>query len=566
MLPEASSPQVQEEVEAQFESLTDGERAVKILEKVLPCIIADVGMLIHKPFRFIWDPTVETACTDCLAEIRVAPWPFIEGRPNVGFGTVYHESGHILWSPYGGKLLTRASKEGGEVLQHLLNLIIDRKDDILTAGHAPGFADTLWRRLAYIATMSRRKEHAKRLEGMTEEQKTRFLGNWKPQDVYEDFFFACKWHKYPRYKKTRRAMRVIRSRRLLHAKPEQLLWMAKRVREILGEPAKSKEDGPKGVEQVLIVLSQIANQVHLHGLGSKIDQVLVHAMQKVLANYVAANRKSAMSQLMSMLKAVSSGFSHPGPLSSGKSDHEVPVKKMPPLSEHAAANAELLQSVKPLVEPLVKRLKRVDNPSEFELYGQDEGELDTNEAARIATGLPGYRMETVTERDIEAEIHLAVDCSGSMEGEKLYHAKQIAKLFGEAITVMNPAVTGRAWGFSSRAIYDFGPPDVNSALVKMEGEDGNSDTYMLRHVGTTLAKSLKRRKVLIVLCDDGPDDMEEARRLTQVLMARGIIVVHLLVGVHGTPDIYPVEVLFSNMQECLDEFGDILEKIIANVR
>jgi len=50
------------------------------------------------------------------------------------------------------------------------------------------------------------------------------------------------------------------------------------------------------------------------------------------------------------------------------------------------------------------------------------------------------------------------------------------------------------------------------------------------------------------------------------LLARGVIPVHLLVGVHGTPQIYPVELIFSDMGECLEEFGSVMETIIRHLR
>ena len=145
-------------------------------------------------------------------------------------------------------------------------------------------------------------------------------------------------------------------------------------------------------------------------------------------------------------------------------------------------------------------------------------------------------------------------------------AKQIGVAFSEAINSLEPMCTGRTWAFNSKAISDFGKPSSSSGFVTIEGSGGNSDTHMLAVVGKELAKSHKRRKVLLVLCDDGPDDMALAKQLSQQLMARGIIVIHLLVGVHGTPDIYPVELLYTSMEECLLEFGDLLETIIKNLK
>src|SRR3989344_3460408 len=274
-------------------------------------------------------------------------------------------------------------------------------------------------------------------------------------------------------------------------------------------------------------------------------------------------RSWGLKGLLARLKAM--GMIHPGPISAG-TEKSVPVKKVSPDAKYASAYQSLFAEVQPQVSPLVGRLRRIDNPSEFEIYGQDEGELDLSESARIATALSGYHMETVTERDIDAELHLAIDCSGSMGGDKVHSAKKLATVFSEAVTALRPSCEGSIWAFSSNAIYDFGPLSNQSGFVTIEGEAGNSDTHMLRVVGAKLSKSHKRRKILLVLCDDGPDDMEEAKKISHQLLARGIIVVHLLVGVHGTPSIYPFELLYTSMDECVAEFGDLIESIIKNLK
>ncbi len=546
-----------------FEGLTDVERAAKILEHEFPQLAADIGMLVARPFRLVFDPTVGTASTDCLAEVRISPHFFLEGFRDVGYGTAYHESGHIRTSPYGAKLLARAEREGGPVLRHLLNLILDRKDDFETAAFAPGFAPLLRERLTYICTMTRRKFLEGR--GLSPAQVTVALKGWKPQDPYEDFFFAAKWHKSPRTPEGARAMKYCTRRRLLAASPDVLFWTAKRVREVLGEKAEEDWGTPERVRLEQLFLALIA-ACGLTGCGHPshpLDPKIAQLLQTFIVQFVAGNRKTGLDRLRGILSGM--GVVWPGPVSVGV-ESKVPVTVVAPDPANSAVYQELLAPVAHLVDPLVARLRRVDHPSEYTLYGQDEGDLDLDEAAAIACRLGGYYTETVVERDIDAEVHLAIDCSGSMTGEKVKVAKQIGIAFSEGIKVLAPAVEGHLWAFSSKAIYDLGPPNPNSGIVGIEGEAGNSDTHMLVHVGRAIARSRHRRRVLLVLCDDGPDSIEDVRKLSQQLMARGIIVIHLLVGVHGTPDIYPIELPYTSMEECLAEFGDLLEEIIRNLK
>lgn len=541
-----------------------------ILEQEFPIICNDVGMLIGKPFRLVWDPTTETASTDCLAEVRIAPWPFLVGLRRLGFGMAYHESGHILHSPYGAKLLKEAASED-EAVVHVLNMILDRKDDMLTVQSAPGFETDLRRRLPIICTLGRQAEgekatrgwkvavEAKRKRGamaqtkqrdMTGDERLRFLSRLRPEDAYEDFFRACKWHKRPRTKAARRAMKYLTREKLLKMGPAQLLYAAKRIAEILRREARFQG-------KMQSVPSMLA--LGYPRVGPKVAKVL----KRVAKRHVERHRKNGMEQLEQRLKAVSRA--NPGPLSSAKADR-VPVVQLKPRPQDLAEYQRIVASVGPWSEQLKRVLRKVDSPSEYTLYGQDEGDIDFSEAARIAAGLGGFRQETVIERDVDAEIHLAVDTSGSMYGDKVFQAKQLAALFCEGLGAMGELCDGHMWAYNSEGVYDLGSADSPQAVCQLEGCGGNSDTHMLAHVGKVLSKSRRRRRILIVLCDDGPDDAREAHRLSQLLLSRGILVVHLLVGVHGTPQIFPIELIYTSMDECLDDFGKLLEVVIRNLR
>lgn len=548
-----------------LEKKSEEELQLDKLDKLIPHICNDVGMLIARPFRFHWDPTRLTAGTDCKAEIFMPPWFFLYGEheAEVGFGSIYHECGHIRTSPFGCNILEDAYRQGEETRRHIMNLILDRKDDKLLSEDAPGFAQTLWKRLAYISTIAHRDAikawFKKNKVEANEEQITKLLKCYKPSDIYEDFFFACKWHKHPRYKLTQRALKYLSIRRLKRASYQELLWIAKRVHEILGDMPKAEKELCEKRFIGLCVLIRGIDQ----GITLRKSELIGKKISSLLKKYVARIRMSGVKQLIQALH--SQGIIHPGPISVGVKS-KVPLKKIFPHAKNEREYLNVLQTVQHRVEPFVKKLRQVDNPSEFILHGQDEGGLDLTQTARIAVGLSGIYQETVLERDIDAEIHLAIDCSGSMCGSKVYTAKQIGVVYTEAILALNPMCIGRIWAFSSNAVYDFGPPRKDSGFITANGEGSNSDTHMLKFVGTELAKSPKKRKVLLVICDDGPDNIDQARKLSHQLLARGIIVVHLLVEVHGTPNIFPFELIYDSIEDCLEEFGDLLEKIIRNLK
>jgi hypothetical protein len=547
------------------ESEEDTKEQEAILRKELPRIINDVTMLINRPFRLVWDPTIQTASTDCLSEIRIAPRPFLEGEREVGYGTVYHETGHIRFSPYGSELMATAHKKGGESLQSIMNIILDRKDDSLTAEHAPGFKDLLRKRLLVIRTLTRRERYKEILKDYSLKEQSQILRNFKPQDVFEDFFLAAKCGKTPRLRKTWKAMKFVRIEDLRNASTQELLFRAEKVQEILRTFSEEQEgDGSQnGRPNPEKAFTRMCKHSEVVVTGIKLDPEIDSSMKNFLAQYLGALRKNGLQKIIQKLNTET--MVHPGPISTGLTE-KVRVVKVKPRSENLAVYNNIFQEVSYLVNPMIKTLRNISSPSEFELYGQDDGELDLTEVGRIACGLSGHFKETIIERDIDAEIHLAIDTSGSMYGGKVHKAKQLAVVFTEAISAISPSCKGNIWSFNSLSIEDYGETSKQSGFVNIEGRFGNSDTHMLEAVSKKLLRSTKKRRLLFVLCDDGPDDIEAVQRLTRQLAARGMIIVHLLVGVHGSPDIYPIELLYDRMEDCLEEFGDLLKTIIEHLK
>ena len=84
------------------------EEQLQRLENVLPSLVNDCAVMVHRPFRIEWDWFSPTASTDCRSVINLSPWFFIRGDEispagmplqEVGFGSAYHECGHIRHSP-----------------------------------------------------------------------------------------------------------------------------------------------------------------------------------------------------------------------------------------------------------------------------------------------------------------------------------------------------------------------------------------------------------------------------------------------------------------------------------
>jgi hypothetical protein len=552
------------------------------LENVMGRLISDIQALVGHPIRLVWDGSTQTAATDCIKTVYFNPYFFLQIDPDnpgsereqyfdrIGFGIAYHESGHIVFSPWGGSVMSKASdpsKGGSEFKRSIANIILDRKDDMLVADFAPGFANVLRSRLSFLMTASRRELVRFKNPTATEAEISHLLKGWRPQDKYEDFFFAAKWGKRPRFAETRKAMKVIRRRPLRLADAQTLELMTKKVVEILGEPEVIKQsEAMEFLESLTEGEFENTNSSSslLPGLeGSSMKARVDKIINQVLASIVETGTENQLMQLERKLQNMPPPI--PRRVSVGLHNY-VPLETVRSTTFNSRHYDRFLEDVKHHLAGVEKAFRRLESPEEIWLGGRDDGELDLHQVARIATGLGGYYREIVTDRNVDAELHFAIDTSGSMLGDPLIEAKRMAVLFSEVVRLMHPEIIGNVWAYNSEAVYDFGEPSIDSGFLSMSCTGGNSDTHLLKYASEKLSKSKKHRKVLIVLCDDGPDDIDKARSMSYEMLARGIVVVHIMINVHGVPDIYPFELIYSNLDKAISEFGDLLYSIVSNIK
>jgi len=553
------------------------------LESVMPRLISDIQALVGHPIRLVWDDTTETAATDCIKTVYFNPYFFLQIDPDnpnsereqyfdqVGFGIAYHESGHIVFSPWGSKVMantTNPRNGGSEFKRTIANIVMDRKDDMLVADFAPGFSNVLRSRLSYLMTASRRELVRFKLPDATELEISQLLKGWRPQDKYEDFFFAAKWGKRARFAETRKAMKVIRRRPLRGADALTLMQMTEKVVSILGEPGNPEDSAAmqflesltegeleNSDGQACLLPSNQLDPITKARIDKIIGQVITQIVEAGTENQIQQLERKLQNMPPPIPKKAHSPFSN-----------EVPLEVVSSNRTGSEAYYDILEDVRPYLDDVEKAFRRLESPEEIWLGGRDDGDLDFTQVARIATGLGGYYKEIVTERNIDAEIHFAIDTSGSMYGNKLKEAKKLATLFSEVVRIMHPEVLGNVWAYNSVAVYDFGPVSPNSGFVSMKAAGWNSDTHMLRYVSDKLWNSKKHRKVLIVLCDDGPDSIEIARTMSYQMLAQGIVVVHVMIDVHAMPNIYPFELIYNSLDEAMSDFGDLLYSIVSNIK
>ena len=110
---------------------------------------------------------------------------------------------------------------------------------------------------------------------------------------------------------------------------------------------------------------------------------------------------------------------------------------------------------------------------------------------------------------------VAIDCSGSMAGEKLEKARLFGTLLAEALQGQR-GVDLRLFGFTDRVLFDAGDAR-RCAASSLNYADGNNDAGALWHI-YRLARASKRRAKLLVMISDGlPTDCSVAALKALVL-------------------------------------------------
>ncbi len=507
--------------------------------KVLPLLRNDLLAIIQRPFQLVFDPSVTTAATDCKEIIRFNPYPFENNQSELGFGIGYHEAGHLRHSRDLADLIRVAKEEGGEILGTIANLILDRRDDRLSAEKFPGFAMLLRKRLKYL-----------------------FPGH-RGRNPFEDFAYACKKGTKPRFRESYRAMKLVRKL------GKKNIWTifdvvetAEKILNILRQFIPENE--AKAEEESLMVFLTAVSQIEQ---GPDLSPEQKTELEKAITGILKTVRNDELEKLRKALKIPAvSAISLP-PIAQRKIK---PPKVEKIVKSVQVAYRQVAAKIRNYINAARVSLSRIESFSEYTLHYQEKGELDLENLASLVTDRADCYQSTILEHDLDLEVHLALDTSSSM-GEVIHSARQLVVLFCEAILNIAPGVEGHVWSYNSddkgtAKIVDYGKCRPGIAFVEAAASGGNADYEALSVMSRAIQKSHHKRKIVIMVGDDGPSNPKEVNELATALFRQGVPVIHLLVEVFAAPRIFPIELLFNSFPELLSEFGGIITSICQTIR
>jgi hypothetical protein len=518
-------------------------------EEIMPFVLEarrDAVAIANRAIRLELSSREATASTDCRSHVTVNPEPFLYGRIEAGRGRIYHEASHIRFDTEAPRLLSGAALEGGELLQSILNLILDRRSDDLNARRHPGFRMAIRRRMGYLMPG---------IEGMNG---TNLEAR---HDVFVDFAYACKKRTKPHHRVVCKAMKIVKRTisRVNDRKRKywSLLGAAKEVMNLLLSELPPDQMAAMKLGQSLFAAFMRLLRLAVHGCpASKQMQAAFRAGVALRLDAENKQKLAALPQTMTQLLGTPGQVKLP---QLAEERREVRVIDLPP---NHAKYAESLGRVRHYLPRLRQVLEELAQPRVIERKGLDEGDLDEDELALLAVGGTDVFMRSDEVLELDVAIGFLLDTSGSMSDRT--DTIDLGTLMNEALTGF-PGADGYFFGFDD-VIWNCGGVQPGNGIASLTWQGGTFEAPGLMVVGNALAKSPRRRKLLLTVCDGGPADVKEVKRACERLLAAGILPVRLLVGVDAAPRTYPVELFFDSFDQLFSQLAAFLRSLMLAMR
>ncbi len=532
-------PQTPRVRQPQEELVFSPEEIMPYLLEMLPMMATVAG----KPIRLELTSEVPTASTDCKAIVNFNPEPFLQGRVESGQGRGLHEASHIAYSPQGAELLTQAQEDGQERLAYILNLMMDRRDDALNCRHHHGYARMVSRRLADLMPGALESRN-----GVSQEART---------SVYIDFAYACKKHTRPRHRVVWRVMKIVNRAIKLANDPkrrngyEGLLTAAKKVKKLLDLFEPEPLIDPMQ-DRFVLFMSALSQTIR----GKRVAGTVRTAFRQALSRWHTANRKRT-------LQGVARAFIGLPTRVAGGGSGTTKTGQVHNVHANPKAYVPALERVRQYVAPLRRILFELALPQVRVEHALDEGELDFDALSVLVTGGRDCMMREDEDLKLDVAICFVNDVSGSRNADT--RGTDLGVAFNEALLHPPQGVESHFLAFHDD-VFNCGGACPHNGIASVQVAGSTNEAVALQEAGRILTKSGRRRKIVFVACDGGPNDARAVEKECRALMSHGILPVRLLIGVDAAPRSYPVELFFSDYAELFGDLQSLFRSLLAAAR
>ena len=242
-----------------------------------------------------------------------------------------------------------------------------------------------------------------------------------------------------------------------------------------------------------------------------------------------------------------------------------PIVEIRRLPHDRAAHAALVGPVQRPARQLRRCLERLGFANERQTRRTRGTRIDRGQLNNLVLRRdPRVLVARETRRATDLFVGAAIDCSGSMNGERLERAKRFGALLAEACRGV-PGVDLRLFGFTHDEIYDAGDAR-RPAVANLQSSGGNNDAAALWHAAKTARASRRKAKLLVMISDGLPTgcSVEALRGLVQRLTRQRICCAQVAVS-PLTEICFPHYVLLEDedFDRAARRFGATVSRLIA---
>lgn len=239
-----------------------------------------------------------------------------------------------------------------------------------------------------------------------------------------------------------------------------------------------------------------------------------------------------------------------------------------------------LRRVRKYIPAISKTLKGHCSEYAVTYHGMRSGLLDT---CKLAEAYQGVQTVYVREGRVKSDrmaVCVLIDESGSMYGEKIRAARDLAVLLNESISTI-PAIDlyvyGHTYADKCRDSYAEGKPVAElqvyrekgfapkKALGSVEARSGNLDSYAIREAAARMRRfSACSKNLMFVITDGAPNERyEQLTSTVKTLEKQGMNIVAVCIEPNYDPAaLYTHHVRFTDMSRLAIDLGKMIKKAI----
>lgn len=239
-----------------------------------------------------------------------------------------------------------------------------------------------------------------------------------------------------------------------------------------------------------------------------------------------------------------------------------------------------LRAVRKYIPAIANTLKNHCREYQVSYRGMRSGLLDTSKIAEAYQGVQNVYIRQGQVKSDKMAVCVLIDESGSMYGEKIIAARDLAVLLNEAVSTVpgiDLYIYGHTYGDRCRDSYRDGEQVTElqvyrekgyaprKALGSIEARSGNLDSFAIREAAARMKKFTGGRKnLMFVITDGAPNEKyEQLTNTVKQLEKQGLSIVAVCIEPSYDPSqLYTHHVTMTDMSTLALNLGKMIKKAI----